>query len=162
MSAELLARGVVTDALVELLQHDTDLGDLGFLVGDGVVPDAAGWPEGKTGVGEYVPSITVSTGEAAPRDRDPVSSRHSSWVARYGLSSLGAARTQADNVADHARAACLKLRGEVLPAGMDGGHFKVTDVVFSRLAPLLPDKSTDPPTWGAADVVDLWLDRERT
>jgi hypothetical protein len=161
MSELLLPRGIITDALVALLEDSDLLSERSIKVGDGVPPDEAGWPSGKAGTGTFVASVTVSTGDATVRDRDPINSRHSSWVARYGLRTVGAARSQADNAADLVRQACSAFTGQTV-AAVDQGVWKVNDAVFNRLAAVTVDKSTDPPTWVVEDVLDVWLDRSRS
>lgn len=162
MTDKMLLRGVVTDAFVEHLQGSALLTDRTVLVGDGLVPDEAGWQGAQRGKGTYVASVKVSTGLANVRDAPPIGSRNSSWVARYGLRVLGGTRTQADNAGDLVRTACLGFRGLKLPCGSDGSTYKVTDVVFSNLGPVVPDLGEDPPLWALEETAELWLDRDRT
>lgn len=156
MSTELVERGQVTDALVTFLAASTALSAKGVLVGDGVTPDAAGWPGGNSDVGSFVASVTVTTGEAQPMHRDTVAGRHASWILQYGLRSVGAARTQADNAADVARKAVLGFNGFALPI-----PWVVSSVLFSRLAPVNLAPGSDPPLWQLDDVVQVWVDRKR-
>lgn len=154
-------RGVLTDALVAHLQADADLAARHVLVGDGLVPDLAGWPVRTPGKGTYVAAVVLSTGEASPaQSRDTYTSHHGSWICTYGLSATGATRSQCDAAADHGRAATIAFPRSVLTLGPV--RWKVADVYFAALSRIEPVMNVDPPTWRCDDTVLVRLERERT
>ncbi|MEO6203991.1 MAG: hypothetical protein ABIO67_01205 [Mycobacteriales bacterium] len=156
MSAVMFPRGVLTDAVLFQFNASDKLSDAGVLVGDGAVPEEAGWPGGQSNIGVFVASVTLDTLEASPRDRDSVRSRHSSWACNYGLKSQGASRTQCDGTADMARNVLRGQEGELFGPG-----WVITNVVFTRLGPVVVNRGSDPFIYEVSDVVSVWVDRER-
>lgn len=156
MANNLMDRGKLTDAFVAHMKATVPTAIA--LVGDGAEEPAAGWPGGNVNQGLYVASVVVSTGDATPFSRDGINSRHTSWQASYGLRSIGAARQQADAVADVARAAAIAFSASTA----DIGGFTIMDVVFTRLAPVTRNDSTDPPIWQLDDNLTIFVSRQRT
>lgn len=158
MTTTVPARGPLTDALFEHLDSDTTLSARGVLVGDGAVPTAAGWTDPQPGKGEFIASVTLTTLEASPLPHpETVRSRHTSWRCLYGMKAIGGARTQADHAADVARKAAVAFpRGEM---DLDG-PWEVTDVICTRLAPVVRVDPTDAPTFEVQDLIEVWITRK--
>lgn len=151
MSLQLIERGRVTDALVEGLRTVLEPT---LLVGDGQVPNAAGWPGGQPGVGNFVASVTVRTMPGTPNFRDDLRSRHTSWSLGYSLRTIGGARQQADAMADLVRAAVVGLAVSV-------PGWSLTGMLFQVLAPVVAG-SGDHPTYEVDDTVQVLMDRSRS
>lgn len=160
MSLEVPSRGPLTDALVAWMRASEVLAGATppVLIGDGKVPNAAGWNSGRVGEGLFVSSVTVTTLEASPWATEVLTARHTSWVMPYRLKTISGSRTGADAIADVARAHARAFPRD----GLDlGGNWQVLEGYFDRLAAVNPRGEVDQETWEADDTLYLRVTRGR-
>jgi hypothetical protein len=110
------------------------------------------------GEASFVGYVTLSTGQAVPQAApEAIRAAHTSWRCLYGLRSVGGSRTQADFVADQARAAFL----DFAPGAQELGEpWVVQQLRFERLAAVrLQKQGTDTPEFVVDDLAEVWITR---
>lgn len=159
MSTSVPQRGRLTDALVAYLEESTELSTFGILVGDQVAPVGAGYVKGAEpgDTDGFVASVTLTTGIAIQGDApDTVRSAHTNWKMVYGLRSVGGSRSQADFAADCARTVTAAFPIEKVDLG---DSWQVQRLLFTRLAPMREQRTTDVPTFVLDDLIEVWVTR---
>lgn len=157
------ARGPLTDLL---LAHLRDTLEDFALVGDGIRPDGGGWTpnsQGETGPDEgvYQAYTVLNTGDAALREeQSPPTLRQAmrAWACGYQIDFYGAARAQADDVADATRAAAVSFEAQTDPLLLGGHYWSVQAVRFNRFGGIKRLDNEDPPVWTGSDLFAVWID----
>lgn len=157
MSEPIFPRGVLTDALLDVLEVALQPD---ILVGDGIAPEPAGWTGGQPGEGDFISYVTLNTGPARKNiaSRQTLGRDNTAWVAGYTLTNVGALRQQCDWTADRTRSALTEGTLEALEFSPG---WRILLVEFTGLGGLTRNSSVNPPYWELTDNVDLWLERAR-
>jgi len=151
MSAN-LARGPLTDLLVETLQAGLD----GPPVGDGEVPlEPHGWQGQVNAPGsEFIPYLALMP-LTAGAPSGSLGDSASEWQLPYQIQAFGVARNQCEWMADKARGLLAALRGTKLSLGPD--RYSIQQVRTTSIGGITRLDVTDPPYFGQADGVSVWL-----
>ena len=122
-------------------------------VGDNVAPAAGGWANGQPGSGVFVPYLVVVTGGGAPRAQSP-GSVIPTFSVSYSLRSHGGSRAQCDWMAKVGRDGIYG----VSQVKFGDPLWKVINVEWQQLGPMLRNDSTAPPSWSVSDTFLLVVD----
>lgn len=150
--------GVLVDTVIEHLET-VIAADPGVTsgkeppVGDNAAPDAGGWANGQPGSGIFVPYVVLATGGSAPRAL-ALSTYVPAWAVGFSLRSHGGSRPQCDWMARVARDAIENLKQTKFGSPV----WKVINVEWAALGPMLRNDSTAPPTWSVSDTFTLVCD----
>lgn len=167
MSSDIVARGVITDALLDYMVAELAELALPILVGDGEKPtgtaDApviAGWVGGVPGQGEFNAFVTVATATATPvpGEKQRLSGQHGSWSLGYVFKHYGGSRTQTDWCADKIRNVVVGFDTRDLPE--DFG-WSVESVIYPSLGPAQRNDQITPPEWSLQDAAGIQITRDR-
>lgn len=157
----LFDRGRVTDWLLDMLT--TELGDP-LLAGDGMAPEAGGWPLGDPGNGDFVPYLTLATGKGVPVSADPLAAAEGEdWQLAYTISYFGGTRSQTDWAADLGRAAWNSRRDARIECGSATAPnpWKAYRFAVAEMGALTRNDQVQPPYWQLVDQATLRLTRCR-
>lgn len=134
----------------------------GILVGRGSAPEAGGWSNGQSNVGDFTNYVVLKTSSAitpAPGQPERLGAARTSWACRYLLTYHAVKESTVDEVADTGRALLALLPEALTLSGVD---WTLQRVEYGRLGDTRPDNSTDPAHWTVTDDVSLHLSRVQT
>lgn len=159
MSTSLPVRGALTDQLIAYQSEALAGLAIEILVGDGERPVGSGWPATPQ-VGDFVSYVTIDTGpgQLDASQTPTLASQHSSWLLSYAFLSVGAARRQADAIADVVRNACVSFK-ERSPLTLGVETWAIESVLFTRIGSVDRNTATDPPFWQVQDSMTLKITR---
>jgi len=148
-----LARGPLTDLLLETLA------DVGMPVGDNESPaEPHGWQgEPNDPAAHFLPYLVLCP-LTASTSSGPFNAPQADWQLPYQIQAFGVARSQCEWLADRARELLGALRHTVLTLGAQ--NYKVQQVRTESIGGISRLESTNPPYFGQADGVSVWLTRE--
>lgn len=147
-----IARGPLTDLLITTLRQSLD--DLP--VGDGEAPlEPHGWQGQVNAPGsEFIPYVALMP-MTSGTPMGSLGDSASDWQLPYQLQAFGVARNQCEWMADHARGVLAALRGTKVQLGPD--RYGVQQVRLMTLGGITRLDVTDPPYYGQADGMSVWL-----
>ena len=122
-------------------------------VGDNVAPAEGGWADGQPGSGIFVPYLVVVTGGGAVRALGQ-GSVIPAFSISYSLRSHGGSRTQCDWMAKVGRDGIYG----VSQVKFGDPLWKVINVEWAQLGPMLRNDSTAPASWSVSDTFLLVVD----
>lgn len=151
----MISRGPLTDLLLFTLAAG-----VGPVVGDGEVPTTAhGWsgdPNAPASV--FRPYLVLMPMTAGGPD-GPLGDTTADWQVPYQVQSYGVARNQCEWIADKARGLLAELRGALVALGTSS--YKVQQVRPTSIGGINRMDAFDPPYFGQADGIVVWLTKER-
>jgi hypothetical protein len=122
-------------------------------VGDHVAPAGGGWANGQPSSGIFIPYLVLKTGGGAPRALSPAST-DPAWALGITLMATGGSRSQCDWMA---RVGYRAVRG-LTQQRFGTPSWKIINVEWSSLGPMLRNDATDPPFWTVSDTITLVCD----
>jgi hypothetical protein len=145
--------------------------DVGFPCGDGIIPEGSGWGTQQPNLptSKFTPWLVLTTMTARPiamAGSLAPGAAQEDWNIPYVIQSIGQSRTQAETVADAARAAISALRGTILDLHTNfveaPNNFKIAEVWWDSIGGINVTSQTDPPFYGEQDQFTLELKKRLT
>lgn len=147
-------RQPLTEAIVAHLE-----GNLEHPISLGRIPKTGGWNGGAPmdDGSNFAPFVIVIP-QTASASSGPVTDSQADWQMPYSLQSFGASPGQAEIMADHVRTTLTLMKKTSVDLDPS---FKIQQVVTSVIGGLQRVDTAEYPFWGEADILTLWLAKER-